>query len=198
MSATELTPSQRYAEGVARGDWQNDPAQHAALAELDRIHLGLLDSAEDGWLDRLSWFWKKPEPVKGLYFWGGVGRGKTFLVDLFYDGLPIKQKYRTHFHRFMRSVHERLREHQGQSDPLAKIAQEWRSNLRVLVLDEGRHSGGVGEGVVTALVEAGFGHLPLRRVCGADTYTPLAGAAMFGLPSDNAVIGAALDLAQEP
>ena len=136
MSATELTPSQRYAEGVARGDWQNDPAQHAALAELDRIHLGLVDSAEDGWLDRLSSFWKKPEPVKGLYFWGGVGRGKTFLVDLFYDGLPIKQKYRTHFHRFMRSVHERLREHQGQSDPLAKIAQEWRSNLRVLVLDE--------------------------------------------------------------
>ena len=68
----------------------------------------------------------------------------------------------------------------------------------ILVLDEGRHSGGVGEGVVTALVEAGFGHLPLRRVCGADTYTPLAGAAMFGLPSDNAVIGAALELAQEP
>lgn len=78
------------------------------------------------------------------------------------------------------------------------IAAQAASARRVLVLDEGRHSGGVGEGVVTALVEAGFGHLPLRRVCGADTYTPLAGAAMFGLPSDNAVIGAALDLAQEP
>lgn len=78
------------------------------------------------------------------------------------------------------------------------IAAQAASARRVLVLDEGRHSGGVGEGVVTALVEAGFGHLPLRRVCGADTYTPLAGAAMFGLPSDNAVIGAALELAQEP
>lgn len=78
------------------------------------------------------------------------------------------------------------------------IASQAASARRVLVLDEGRHSGGVGEGVVTALVEAGFGHLPLRRVCGADTYTPLAGAAMFGLPSDNAVIGAALELAQEP
>ncbi|MBW8775803.1 MAG: MFS transporter [Stenotrophomonas sp.] len=78
------------------------------------------------------------------------------------------------------------------------IAGQAASARRVLVLDEGRHSGGVGEGVVTALVEAGFGHLPLRRVCGADTYTPLAGAAMFGLPSDNAVVGAALDLAQEP
>lgn len=131
-----MTPTRRYAAGVARGDWLDDPAQHAALAELDRIHDAIVDSAQEGWLDRLSAFWKKPEPVHGLYFWGGVGRGKTFLVDLFYDGLPIEQKYRTHFHRFMRGIHEQLREHQGQSDPLAKIAREWRSKLRVLVLDE--------------------------------------------------------------
>lgn len=136
MNDAVMTPSQRYAAGVARGEWQDDPAQHAALAELDRVHLALLEDADDGWLDRLSSFFRKPEPVKGLYFWGGVGRGKTFLVDLFYDGLPIQQKYRTHFHRFMRGIHERLREHQGQSDPLAKIAQEWRTRLRVLVLDE--------------------------------------------------------------
>ncbi|MBN6152374.1 AFG1 family ATPase [Xanthomonas sp. AmX2] len=131
-----VIPSQRYAAGVARGDWRDDPAQHPALAQLDRIHEAIVDSDQDGWLDRLSAFWKKPEPVRGLYFWGGVGRGKTFLVDLFYDGLPIEQKYRTHFHRFMRGVHERLREHAGQSDPLARIAQEWRNQLRVLVLDE--------------------------------------------------------------
>ncbi|MEE7548167.1 cell division protein ZapE [Xanthomonas sp. Kuri4-1] len=147
---SEMTPTQHYAAGVARGDWRDDPAQHAALAELDRIHAAIVDSAQDGWLDRLSAFWKKPEPVRGLYFWGGVGRGKTFLVDLFYDGLPLPVfaaeagaqpvrgggKYRTHFHRFMRGVHERLREHAGQSDPLARIAQEWRDHLRVLVLDE--------------------------------------------------------------
>ncbi|QBH05352.1 cell division protein ZapE [Xanthomonas oryzae] len=133
---SEMTPSQRYAAGVQRGDWRADPAQLAALAELDRIHEALVDGEQDGWLDRLSAFWKKPEPVRGLYVWGGVGRGKTFLVDLFYDGLPIKQKYRTHFHRFMRGVHEQLREHAGQSDPLARIAQQWRENLRVLVLDE--------------------------------------------------------------
>jgi len=69
---------------------------------------------------------------------------------------------------------------------------------RVLVVDEGRHSAGVGEGVITALVEAGLGHLPIRRVCGADTYTPLAGAALCVLPSDNAVLNAALALAQDP
>jgi cell division protein ZapE len=74
--------------------------------------------------------------VRGLYLWGGVGRGKTFLIDLFYDALPITQKRRTHFHRFMREVHERLREHAGQRDPLAIIAREWRASLRVLVLDE--------------------------------------------------------------
>ncbi|MCD7099162.1 cell division protein ZapE [Stenotrophomonas sp. MMGLT7] len=183
-----MLPSQRYAQGVERGDWRDDPAQHAALAELDRIHAAIVDSDQDGWLDRLSAFWKKPEPVRGLYLWGGVGRGKTFLVDLFYDGLPLKKfapegrtdaslppggregdrsqgerwsegespvpasaahapatptrllrgggKYRIHFHRFMRGIHEQLRAHAGTSDPLARIAQDWRNNLRVLVLDE--------------------------------------------------------------
>ncbi len=128
-------PSQAYAQGVARGDWQDDAAQYAALRELDRIHHALLETAEVGWREKLS-FWKKPEPVHGLYLWGGVGRGKTFLVDMFYDGLPIQQKYRTHFHRFIRGVHQRLREHAGQSDPLARIVEEWRDELHVLVLDE--------------------------------------------------------------
>lgn len=132
-----MTPSQRYADGVARGDWKDDPAQHAALCELDRIHSALLAAPPaSGLLARLTGRARKPAAVTGLYFWGGVGRGKTFLVDLFYDGLPIEQKYRTHFHRFMRGIHEQLRAHQGESDPLAKIAAQWRARLRVLVLDE--------------------------------------------------------------
>ena len=77
------------------------------------------------------------------------------------------------------------------------IASQAADAQRVLVVDEGRHSAGVGEGVITALVEAGLGHLPIRRVCGADTYTPLAGAALCALPSDNAVLNAALALAQD-
>ncbi|MFT3763819.1 MAG: cell division protein ZapE [Pseudoxanthomonas sp.] len=129
-----LLPSQRYAQGAARGDWNDDPAQHPALAELDRIHAALLAAPKPGLLDRL--LGKPQQPVRGLYYWGEVGRGKTFLVDLFYDGLPIREKYRTHFHRFMRMVHERLRAHAGQSDPLAKIVREARGRLKVLVLDE--------------------------------------------------------------
>jgi len=135
--STAQPPSQRYAAGVEAGQWHDDPAQYPILQELDRIHQAITDTAQDGgWLDRLSAFWSKPEPVPGLYLWGGVGRGKTFLVDLFFDGLQITQKNRVHFHRFMRDVHTQLREQQGQSDPLAKIAQQWRNNLRVLVLDE--------------------------------------------------------------
>ena len=153
-------PSAAYATGVARGDWSDDAAQRPALAELDRLHAALLDRPGRGLLDAL---FAKPVPApRGLYLWGGVGRGKTFLIDLFFDGLPIRDvaaagraeepaspgrsrwpagpdhagKRRIHFHRFMREVHAQLRAHAGERDPLAAIAQEWRRQWRVLVLDE--------------------------------------------------------------
>ncbi|HVI25546.1 MAG TPA: cell division protein ZapE [Xanthomonadaceae bacterium] len=140
-----VLPSRAYAAGVARGDWQDDAAQQAALKELDRIHAALLDApARAGLLARV--FGRAAPPPRGLYLWGGVGRGKTFLIDLFYDGLPLPAadgdangaggKRRTHFHRFMREVHARLRAHAGERDPLATIAREWGARLRVLVLDE--------------------------------------------------------------
>ena len=140
-------PSQRYADGVARGDWLHDPAQQDALAALDRVHAALLVPPPARSLAQRLFARDEPAPAtRGLYLWGGVGRGKTFLIDLFYAGLPLPEskpggdvrngKRRTHFHRFMRSVHERLRAHAGQRDPLAVIAREWRSQLRVLVLDE--------------------------------------------------------------
>ncbi|MGB3391963.1 MAG: thiamine pyrophosphate-dependent enzyme [Stenotrophomonas sp.] len=75
------------------------------------------------------------------------------------------------------------------------IAEQARGAKRIIVLDEGRHSAGVGEGVITALVEAGFGTVPLHRVTGADTYTPLAGAALLVLPGVDDVVAAAAELA---
>lgn len=138
-------PSQRYAEGVARGDWQDDLAQRTVLHELDRIHDAIVDAPRAGFLGRL-FGGGNHDATDGLYLWGGVGRGKTFLIDLFYAGLPLPEskpgsdvrdgKRRTHFHRFMRGVHERLRAHAGERDPLVAIAREWRAQLRVLVLDE--------------------------------------------------------------
>ena len=131
-----MLPSRRYADGVARGDWQHDLAQQPALRALDRIHAALAAPVPvRGVLQRLFGDGPQPSP-QGLYLWGGVGRGKTFLIDLFFAGLPIQEKRRTHFHRFMRDVHERLRAHAGERDPLAAIAREWRQSLRVLVLDE--------------------------------------------------------------
>ena len=135
------TPGEAYAAGVARGEWQQDPAQLPALAELDRIHAALADAPARGLFGRL--FGGRREAPRGLYLWGGVGRGKTFLVDLLFDSLPIDglsgavpAKRRTHFHRFMREVHAQLRVHAGERDPLAAIAREWGRDLRVLVLDE--------------------------------------------------------------
>lgn len=130
----QQAPSAAYAAGVASGDWNDDRAQHPALRELDRIHAALLEPPRRGWLDGL--LGKKNEVPPGLYLWGGVGRGKTFLIDLFYDALPFAQKRRTHFHRFMREVHAQLRMHAGERDPLVTIAREWGRKLRVLVLDE--------------------------------------------------------------
>jgi len=157
--AGAAAPSQRYRDGVERGDWGEDPAQQGALRALDRLHDALLaPPPRRGLLGRLFGD-DAPAAPDGLYLWGGVGRGKTFLVDLFFDGLPLREirgdalsgaarrrqageggdgKRRTHFHRFMRSVHEQLRAHGGERDPLAGIVREWRTTLRlrVLVLDE--------------------------------------------------------------
>ncbi|MHC9083988.1 cell division protein ZapE [Luteimonas sp. RIT-PG2_3] len=156
--AVAALPSEHYRAGAARGDWGNDPAQHDALAALDRIHAALLQPAPRGGLlgRLLGRSAGDGDAPPGLYLWGGVGRGKTFLIDLFYEHLPLPPlksdgiagpqeaafdarlggKRRTHFHRFMREVHEQLRVHAGQRDPLAQIVSEWRRQLRVLVLDE--------------------------------------------------------------
>ncbi|MEO6366096.1 MAG: cell division protein ZapE [Luteimonas sp.] len=138
MAEAEATaqPSTRYAAGVARGDWQDDTAQHAALHALDGIHAALLQPPPRNGLLGALFGKDQPPAAQGLYLWGGVGRGKTFLVDLFFEGLPIGEKRRTHFHRFMRDVHQQLRVHSGERDPLATIASQWGRQWRVLVLDE--------------------------------------------------------------
>ena len=132
---TAPTPSQVYARGASEGQWQNDPAQHPALAELDRIHAALLaEPPSPGLFGRL--FGKPPETVKGLYYWGEVGRGKTFLVDLFFSHLELTAKRRIHYHRFMGEVHARIRALGQQADPLAQIAADYAREFRLLCLDE--------------------------------------------------------------
>lgn len=133
-SGTARLPSRVYAEGVAAGRWRDDPAQRPVLAELDRIHQAL--ARPGGLLGRVRALFGSRDPVRGLYLWGGVGRGKTFLVDLFYEHLPRPGKRRVHFHRFMGEVHAALRQLKRQPDPLAAVADAQIRRQRLLVLDE--------------------------------------------------------------
>lgn len=94
-----------------------------------------------GLMARVGKLWGKREdtkhtPVRGLYMWGGVGRGKTRLMDLFYQSLPGERKQRLHFHRFMLRVHEELTALQGQTDPLEIIADRFKAETDVLCFDE--------------------------------------------------------------
>lgn len=134
MSAETSLPSARYAQGVAAREWQDDPAQHSALTAFDRMHGELLARPARSLWQRLSG--KRAESPHGLYLWGSVGRGKTFMMDLFFESLPIRQKKRVHFHRFMQDIHAELRNLSGHSDPLVSVARRLADETRVLCLDE--------------------------------------------------------------
>ncbi len=75
-------------------------------------------------------------PLRGLYLWGGVGRGKTFMVDEFFAELPVPEKRRDHFHRFMQDVHAQLRRHRNRSSPLVQVAADIAGTSRILCVDE--------------------------------------------------------------
>ena len=123
-----------YQKLVTGGGYKADPAQHKAVEELDRIWLELNTHPVSGWWAQLRG--KQRKPVTGLYLWGGVGRGKTWLMDMFFDSLPGKHKLRIHFHRFMARVHTALKSKQSTRDPLTEIAREWAAQYRVLCFDE--------------------------------------------------------------
>ncbi len=130
-----MRPSMHYAAGVAAGRWQADAAQQPALLELDRIQQQLRALKKRGWLQRLG-LAGATAPVSGLYLWGGVGRGKTFLTELLYEHLAGVPKRRWHFHRFMVEVHARLRSLPDTADTVAVVADQFADELRLLVLDE--------------------------------------------------------------
>lgn len=134
-----LSPSARYHDGVAAHRWEADPAQLAVLPELDRMHAALCRVPPDGGLfGRLRSLFGEDtrEPVPGLYLWGSVGRGKTFLMDLFAASLPHGAALRRHFHRFMGEVHAHLRALGERADPLEAVAEGLAERCRVLCLDE--------------------------------------------------------------
>ena len=131
-----MRPSAAYAQGVADGHWESDPRQQAVLQELDRIRDALLEREHGGTLSRLMRHLRSQQPVRGLYLWGRVGRGKTFLVDLFFDQMDAIPRQRTHFHRFMADVHARMQALGEHADPLVQVAADFAREFRLLCLDE--------------------------------------------------------------
>jgi cell division protein ZapE len=134
-----MTPITRYKQDLTREDFNYDPAQEEAVEALqdlfDRLVANQSNHNDSGFLSK---FRKKKSPTveQGLYFWGGVGRGKTYLMDTFFDCLPTDKKMRLHFHRFMQMVHQELRKLNDVKNPLEIVGKEISSKAQVLCFDE--------------------------------------------------------------
>lgn len=129
-----MTPYEHYRQDLERPDFIHDPVQEAAVGQLQDLYDRLLArrAGRRGFLGR----WRRESPQKGLYMWGGVGRGKTYLMDVFYESLPFVEKQRIHFHRFMQQIHREMRERQGEKNPLEGIARDMARRTHVLCFDE--------------------------------------------------------------
>ena len=119
---------------AARGI-EADPAQQIAAQRLQKFYDDLLafKAARRGRLRKLL---ARPDLPRGVWFWGGVGRGKSFLMDCFFAAVPYQRKRRVHFHAFMHEVHESLRAYRKEADPLAKVAARIARETRLMCFDE--------------------------------------------------------------
>lgn len=128
-----------YAAALRRNGASSDPHQETVIARLDdlshRLSAPPTPAPGLGWR---RWFGGPAtrRTERGLYLWGGVGRGKTWLMDLFFEALPIPDKERLHYHRFMQRTHAELRGLSGRAGPLDQVARDLAQRLRVLCLDE--------------------------------------------------------------
>lgn len=120
-----------YAARVADGSLTRDPAQEAVLPEFERIRAALAEPVKKGL------FRKAPEPPKGLYIWGGVGRGKSMLMDLFVESLNASAR-RVHFHAFMQEIHAAIHKarQDGVEDAIKPVAKSVSDTVRLLAFDE--------------------------------------------------------------
>ncbi|MCP2040703.1 cell division protein ZapE [Neisseria sp. HSC-16F19] len=129
------SPASWYQAATETPGFIADPAQARAIKLLEALWLELMmfKRKRNRFLGRSL---RSPQAPKGLYFYGGVGRGKSFLMDAFYGCLPYKRKRRVHFHAFMAEVHRRMRELKSAANPLREVAREIAVEVRVLCFDE--------------------------------------------------------------
>ncbi len=134
-----MTPSQNYHEFLQQSGFHHDPMQQHVVSLLDRLQHEIIEQEknEGSLFSRLAnSLNSNRSPVMGLYIWGGVGRGKTFLMDVFFQALKIPQKKRLHFHHFMKMIHDQLKLLKQVKDPIVEVARNFARDTRVLCLDE--------------------------------------------------------------
>ncbi len=148
---------ERYTEQLSQRGYSEDPAQRAAVERLQRMH--------DEWVaykarrsNRLKKLINRPSIPRGVWMWGGVGRGKSFLMDVFYETVPLVRKTRLHFHEFMRGVHRELRELRQVQDPLDEVARRIARRYRLICFDEFHVSDIADAMILERLLSGLFGH----------------------------------------
>ncbi len=133
--APQLSPVDIYQNKISLGELSPDGSQRQAVAHLNSLYEQIISGASNKkWHHRL--LGSKDQSLIGLYLWGGVGTGKTVLMDLFFQSLPAGLGSRIHFHRFMQMVHDKNKLIKNKQDPLRIIASSFAENAKVLCLDE--------------------------------------------------------------
>jgi cell division protein ZapE len=124
-----------YEHALAQRGYKSDEAQHRAVERLQQAY--------DAWIayksqrsNKFKRLLSRPDVPRGVYMWGGVGRGKSFLMDSFYSVVPVVRKTRLHFHEFMREVHRQLDDLKGVADPLDEVARRIAKKYRLICFDE--------------------------------------------------------------
>ncbi len=130
-----MTLSEQYLKTIKAEGYQSDSLQLEAINKLQIISEHLTNAG----IQTSKWSFfrsQKPTYIKGLYLWGGVGRGKTFIMDLFYNNLNFPAKRRQHFSHFMKEVHQRLQDNKGKKSPLNLVAKEIANSSKIICFDE--------------------------------------------------------------
>ena len=164
MSLTE-----QYKKALQQPDMVHDAMQEQAILKLENLSQALVSNNKNTLLNTVKKISPcktfQPEAVRGLYFWGAVGRGKTWLMNLFYEELDIKEKYRIHFHHFMLDIHEKLaalsKQKKSAKNPLQQIARDLSKKHKLLCIDEFIVTNITDAMILSELLHALFKH----RVC---------------------------------
>ncbi len=139
VDSSKIPPLDAYRALVNSGDLLKDPLQEAAIQHLNKLYLDIQSGSDFffiSWLFDLFGFSKGKNKFKGFYFWGGVGRGKTMLMDLFFKSLPADVCQRYHFHRFMQRIHQEFKFFSGKKNPAKEIAAKLSDETSVICFDE--------------------------------------------------------------